>query len=40
MPFETFLGMLKVKVTGGQIKVKMVIYRAFPEHNLYIYAWI
>ena len=41
MPFETFFsGRLKVKVTWGQIKIKMSIYLACPGHNLYIYAWI
>ena len=40
MPYETFLGRLKVGVTGGVNKGQMVIYLACPGHNLYIYAWI
>ena len=40
VPFETFFKQVEGQGHRGQIKVKMVINRAFPGHTLYIYAWI
>ena len=41
MPFETFLGRLKVKVIGSNKGENGHIHvLTCPGHNLYIYAWI